>query len=190
MPVKIVQESCQQRIPTIMTLICETARLIIRRFTLEDADFIVQLLNDESFIRYIADKQVRTLADAVNYLTNGPLASYNSYGFGLNMVLLKASTENPATPIGMCGLLKRPELSLPDLGFAFLPAFCGQGYAREAAAAVLSQAIQTHKMRTVLAVTKPDNLRSNALLLKLGFAFKHNISLYGTENKLHQYQTA
>lgn len=177
-----------------MSLICETARLVIRRFTLEDADFIVQLLNDESFIRYIADKQVRTLADAVNYLTSGPVASYNANGFGLNMVLLKTATprltNEPATPIGMCGLLKRPELSLPDLGFAFFPAFCGQGYAREAAAAVLSQAIQAHNLRTVLAVTKPDNLRSNTLLLKLGFAFKHNISLYGAENKLYQYPRA
>ena len=177
-----------------MNLICETARLVIRHFTVQDAQFIVQLLNDESFIRYIADKQVRTLADAVNYLTSGPLASYHTHGFGLNMVLLKNATprsiNEPATPIGMCGLLKRPELSLPDLGFAFLPAFCGQAYAREAAAAVLSQAIQTYNLRTVLAVTKPDNLRSNALLLKLGFAFKDNISLYGAENKLYQYQTA
>ncbi|MAD77454.1 MAG: GNAT family N-acetyltransferase [Rheinheimera sp.] len=174
-----------------MSLICETARLIIRRFTLEDADFIVQLLNDESFIRYIADKQVRSVADAENYLTNGPLASYNSHGFGLNMVLLKHADSGVdaerATPIGMCGLLKRAELSHPDLGFAFLPECCGKGYAREAATATLSQAIETHGLHTVLAVTKPDNLRSSALLLKLGFAFKHGITLYGAENKLYQY---
>tara|TARA_R110002126_G_scaffold8953_7_gene41161 strand:+ start:3891 stop:4412 length:522 start_codon:yes stop_codon:yes gene_type:complete len=171
-----------------MTKICETDRLTIRRFTLQDAVFIVRLLNDESFIRYIADKQVRSVADAENYLTNGPLASYNNYGFGLKMVLLRASTDSPATPIGMCGLLKRPELSLPDLGFAFLPEFCGKGYAREAAAATLSQAIEAHGLQTVLAVTKPDNLRSNALLLKLGFAFKDNIALYGADSKLYQYQ--
>jgi RimJ/RimL family protein N-acetyltransferase len=174
-----------------MILICETARLIIRRFTLQDAQFIVQLLNNETFIRYIADKQVRSVADAVNYLISGPMASYHAHGFGLNMVLVKHggpdSVAEPATPIGMCGLLKRPELSLPDLGFAFLPEFCGKGYAREAAAAMLSQAIDAHNLQTVLAVTKPDNLRSNALLLKLGFAFKDNIVLYGAGNNLYQY---
>ena len=173
-----------------MTEICETVRLVIRRFALQDAAFIVRLLNDELFIRYIADKQVRSVADAENYLTNGPLASYNTHGFGLNMVLLKASAENPATPIGMCGLLKRPELSHPDLGFAFLPECCGKGYAREAAAATLSQAIEAYGLQTVLAITKPDNLRSSALLLKLGFAFKDNIALYGADNKLYQYQAS
>ncbi|MDX1678587.1 GNAT family N-acetyltransferase, partial [Arsukibacterium sp.] len=173
-----------------MTIIAETDRLLILHFTLEDADFIVQLLNDESFIRYIADKQVRTVADAVKYLTSGPINSYQTYGFGLNMVLLKSATPGAAadlaTPIGMCGLLKRPELSLPDLGFAFLPAYHGRGYALEAARAVLAAAVNADEISTVLAVTKPENLRSAMLLARLGFTLTGTISLYGLNNNLYQ----
>ena len=41
-----------------------TARLSLRPFTEDDADFIVVLLNDPDRLRYIGDKQVRTRADA------------------------------------------------------------------------------------------------------------------------------
>jgi len=102
-----------------MALLCETERLIVRHFELSDSDFIIQLLNQASFIRYIADKNVRTTEDAIQYLTNGPIASYQHYGFGLSMVALKAC----GTPVGMCGVLKRPELEHPDLGYAFWSRF-------------------------------------------------------------------
>ena len=87
-----------------MKIIGHTERLVIRQLAFDDAAFIVRLLNEESFIRYIADKQVRTLSDAKNYLSEGPLLSYQTYGFGLNLVSLKES----GTPIGICGLLKEP----------------------------------------------------------------------------------
>ncbi|MCO4321114.1 hypothetical protein [Aliidiomarina quisquiliarum] len=72
-----------------MKAICTTGRLVIRCFNLSDTDFIIRLLNEESFIRCIGDKKVRTQEDALNYLTKGPLASYEAHGFGLNMVQLK-----------------------------------------------------------------------------------------------------
>lgn len=166
-----------------MSVICETERLVIRHFNTHDADFIVRLLNEESFIRHIADKQVRTVTDAVNYLISGPIASYQTYGFGLNIVSLKG-TE---TPIGMCGLLKRDELSHPDLGYAFLPEFCGKGYAIEAAYLVLITEMSAHNLDAVLAVTSPDNTTSNNLLVKIGFILKEQILLYGCTNNLYQY---
>ncbi|MCE9678881.1 GNAT family N-acetyltransferase [Shewanella sp. AS1] len=163
--------------------VCQTQRLIVRRFTLTDGDFIVRLLNDSAFIRYIGDKGVRTPDDAINYLQTGPLASYRQHGFGLSLVQLKES----ATPIGMCGLLKRNELQFPDLGFAFLPAFCGQGYAHEAAAEVLRAGVADHKLERVQAVTLPDNLSSNRLLVKLGFDLIGSAHLYGSQNNLYEY---
>src|SRR5215216_2840177 len=99
-----------------MTVI-ETERLILRRLTLDDARFILTLLNEPSFLRYIGDKKVRNLEDARQYMLNGPVASYEQNGFGLYLVELKESH----TPIGMCGLVKREELPDPDIGFAFLP---------------------------------------------------------------------
>jgi len=90
-----------------MTVVCETDRLTIGQLNHDDASFIVRLLNDESFIRYIADKKARISAEAINYLNNGPLASYEEYGFDLSLVLLKST----GTPIAMCGLLKRDILT-------------------------------------------------------------------------------
>lgn len=166
-----------------MKVVCETERLIVRQFNLKDFEFIVRLLNEESFIRYITDKNVRTNTDAINYLNNGPISSYQVYGFGLNLVLLK-ETE---IPIGICGLLKREELKYPDLGYAFLPEFFGKGYASEAADSILKKEMVTHSLNTTLAVTLQDNLSSNKLLNKLGFSLNGTMELYGSQNNVYEY---
>jgi RimJ/RimL family protein N-acetyltransferase len=167
-----------------MKIVCETARLVIRQFNLNDAEFIVNLLNQESFIRYIADKNVRSIADAIKYLNNGPISSYQVHGFGLNLVQLKGTDE----PIGMCGLLKRAELDHADLGLAFLPGFWGKGYAWEAADAVLKKGMAAHALSTILAVTLPDNVSSNSLLQKVGFRLTGTVALYGLQNNLYEYR--
>jgi len=166
-----------------MTLVCETERLTIRHLTLCDAKFILGLLNEESFIQYIADKHVRNIADAENYLTTGPMTSYDKFGFGLNLVCIK----DLETPIGLCGLLKRDELQHPDLGFAFLPKYCGKGYAQEAAKAVLENSVKTHSLAIILAVTLPDNFSSNRLLQNIGFVQNGIVELYESQNNLYQY---
>ena len=167
-----------------MKVVCETERLIIRQLELSDSEFIVRLLNQTSFIRYIADKNVRTESDAINYLTHGPIASYERYGFGLNVVVLK----NDNTPIGMCGVLKRDELDYPDLGYAFLDEFCGEGYASEAAKKTLTVTKQRYSLATVLAVTLPNNEQSNKLLNKIGFKYKGTMELYEVQNNLYEYR--
>ena len=145
----------------------ETARLLLRRFSEDDAPFILTLLNEPSFLRYIGDKKVRTLADARQYIVNGPVASYERNGFGLLLVELKESH----TPIGMCGLLKREELPDPDIGFAFVPAFWNKGLAFEAATAVLQDARARLGLERILAITSLDNEASIKLLQRLGFNF-------------------
>ena len=146
-------------------------RLLLRQFTVADAPFILTLLNEPSFLRYIGDKKVRNLEDARQYILNGPVASYERNGFGLYLVELKESQ----TPIGMCGLIKRDELPDPDIGFAFLPDFWNKGFAFEAASAVLQQARDT--LQRVLAITSLDNDASIKLLERLGFKFENVISL-------------
>ena len=167
-----------------MKVVCETERLIIRQFELSDTDFIIRLLNEESFIRYIADKNIRTQEDAINYLKHGPMASYDKYGFGLNLVYLKSDN----TPIGMCGILKRDELEYPDLGYAFLTEFGDKGYASEAAEKTLKVTMATCSLDTVFAVTLLDNSRSNKLLKKVGFSFKETMELYKLQNNLYEYR--
>lgn len=151
----------------------ETPRQSIRRLTPDDAPFILELLNDPAFLRYIGDKGVRTLEDARNYILAGPVASYEQFGFGLYLVQLKESGAS----IGMCGLLKRDRLPHPDIGFAFLPQFRSMGYGREAAQAVLADARAAHGLTYVLAIASPDNDASIALLEKMGFRFERFAAL-------------
>lgn len=150
-----------------------TERLRIREFVLTDAPFILALLNQPSFIRFIGDKGVRTVDDAKNYLTNGPIESYKRHGFGLYCVEL----NDTHTPIGMCGLLKRETLPDVDLGFAFLPQYFGCGYAFEAASAVVVQAQDVFRLPRLLAITNPDNDASIKLLRRLGFEFEQVMKL-------------
>ena len=167
-----------------MKIICETERLSIRQFNKQDTAFIIRLLNEETFIQNIADKKVRNQADALNYLTNGPISSYQKNGFGLNIVLLKGTN----TPIGMCGLLKRDELDFPDLGYALLPEYCAKGYAYEASTAVLNHEMSSHSLIKVLAVTFPSNFSSNGLLKKIGFKLAGKMELYSAQNNLYEYE--
>jgi len=150
-----------------MTVI-ETERLILRRLTVDDDRFILTLLNEPSFLRYIGDKKVRNLEDARQYILNGPVASYERHGFGLCLVELRESH----TPIGMCGLLKREELPDADIGFALLPEFWNKGFAFEAAAAVLKDAREKLRLQRILAITSLDNEASVDLLQRLEFKFE------------------
>ena len=138
-----------------------------------DAEFILELLNDPSFIRYIGDKGVRDLDAARRYIVEGPVKSYEAHGFGLCLVELKMN----GAPIGICGVLKRETLPDPDIGFAFLPAYWNQGYAFESAAAVIDHARETLKLARVLAITSPDNEASAKLLGKIGLRFERMIKL-------------
>ena len=154
-------------------LVLETERLFLRQFSLKDVDFILTLLNEPSFLRYIGDKKVRNLDDAEQYILNGPIASYKQNGFGLYLVELKESGAS----IGMCGLLKREELPDVDIGFAFLPDYWGRGLAFEAATAVMKYAEQTLKLKRIAAITSPDNDASIKLLQRIGFTFERVITL-------------
>ena len=163
-------------------MILRTARLQLRELAPRDAPFILVLLNEPSFIQNIGDRGVRSLADAHEYLVNGPIASYTRHGFGLYRVELAATDE----PIGICGILQREALPDPDLGFAFLPAYWGQGFAFEAAAAVRSYARSQLGVGRLLAITSPRNDASIRLLERLGFRFERMTRLEndGTELKV------
>ena len=153
--------------------VLETERLILRRLSADDAEFILALLNEPSFLRYIGDKGVRNIADAVRYLQTGPLLSYERFGFGLYLVELRETK----VPIGMCGLLKRDSLPDVDVGFAFLPDYWSQGYALESASAVLAYGRKVLGLERIVAITSLDNDASIRLLEKLGLKFERLIKL-------------
>lgn len=148
--------------------IIETRRLAIRPLTLDDAGFVWELLNDDDFLKFIGDRGVRTVDDAIEYLKQGPLAMYERLGFGLWCVELKTTH----TTIGICGLLKRDWLDDVDIGFAFLPDFRGKGYAFEASRAVIAYAIDTLGIQHLAAIVSPTNAKSQSLLGRLGMRYR------------------
>lgn len=160
--------------------VIETERLTLRRLSTEDADFILSLLNDPAFLRFIGDKGVRTLEEARKYIANGPVEMYARLGFGLYLVELK----DDGTPIGLCGLIKRDGLDDVDIGFAFLPEFRAKGYAYEAAAATMDYGKDVLGLARIVAITSPDNAASGRLLEKLGLRFERMIRLREGDGEL------
>ncbi len=165
-------------------IVVETKRLALRRLSEDDAPFILRLVNEPSFLRYIGDKGVRTLDDARHYLRTGPLDSYERFGFGL---LLVARKEDGA-PIGICGLLKRDSLEDVDIGFAYLPEFWSKGYAVEAASTVMDYGLRTLGLSRIVAVTNPDNAGSIRVLEKLGLQFGKMVRLGPEEQEIRMYE--
>jgi len=149
-------------------LVRETARLRLRELTTEDAAFILELVNEPAWLRFIGDRNVHSLEEARGYITRGPVASYLKHGFGLWAVDSRATGE----PLGMCGLIHRDSLPHSDLGFAFLARHRGQGFAREAAAAAVALAHERFRFRRLLAITDPDNTASRAVLEHAGLTFE------------------
>ncbi|MCF5867883.1 GNAT family N-acetyltransferase [Aeromonas veronii] len=150
-----------------------SSRLILREMIATDAPFILELLNDGDFYRYIGDRGIRTLEQAQEYIQQGPAVSYARYGHGLYLVERK---EDGAS-LGICGLIKRDALEQVDIGYAFLPQYRGQGYAIEAAQAALADGKSRLGIGQVVAIVTPGNERSIGLLAKLGLVRSRLVKL-------------
>jgi RimJ/RimL family protein N-acetyltransferase len=158
----------------------ETPRLALREFTEGDAAFVLRLVNEPSFLRYIGDRGVRDLEDARRYIADGPVAGYARHGHGL----MRVDRKSDGAVVGMCGILKRDTLPDPDIGFTFLPEYRSQGYALESAQAVMRHAREALGLGRIVAITTRDNDLSIRLLGKLGFRFERMIEIGGEELRL------
>lgn len=158
--------------------VATTQRLILRRLTLDDAAFILELVNEPGWLRFIGDRNARDLEGARAYLERGPMSLYPKLGFGFYRVELGVD----GTPVGICGLIKRDALEDVDIGFALLERHAGHGYAYEAAAETVRHAREDLGLKRLAAITNTDNLRSIALLEKLGMRFERMFRLPGDES--------
>lgn len=167
------------------TVVLQTERLLLRHMRAADAAFMLALLNDPSWLRFIGDRGVRTIDEARDYILAGPVNMVRRLGFGFYVVEL----EESGCPVGVCGLAKRDFLDDVDIGYAFLPQYRGQGYAYEAAGAVLAHAKNDIGLPRIVATVRPENAASIALLEKLGLRFERaldrpdggELHLYGME---------
>jgi RimJ/RimL family protein N-acetyltransferase len=160
--------------------IIDTERLTLRKLTLDDAPFMLDLVNQPAFIQFIGDRGVRTLDDARGFLTQRYIEVYERLGFGIYLV----QRREDGIPVGICGLVKRDGLDDVDLGYAFLPQYGSQGYASESARAVLKYAKETLGLKRILGITRPDNAGSIRVLEKAGLKFERMVRLPGDDAEL------
>ena len=140
-----------------------------------DEPFIYKLLNQRGFIDNIGDRGITDLQAASVYIQDGPQRSYRDHGFGLWRVCTRESGQ----AVGLCGLLQRAGLAVPDVGYAFLESVWGQGLAQEAAAATVAYARDQLGLASLAAIAKPDNQASIRVLEKVGFLRQGLIDLPG-----------
>lgn len=150
-----------------------TERLELRPLTTDDAAFIHALLNDPDWVRFIGPRDAATVEAARAYIERAYLPLYATPGLGLWAVLRRGERE----PLGVCSMLRREALDAPDLGFAFLPAGRGQGYAREVAAACLAHATGPLGHARVVAICSPENAASRRVLEDVGMHFERPIRM-------------
>ena len=167
-----------------MSLI-KTERLLLSCLTEEDAPFILELLNTPGWLQFIGDRGIRDLDDARNYILNGPAISYLKNNFGLYLVRIKDGDIS----IGICGLIKRDTLDDVDIGFAFLPRYTQNGYATEAAMAVLEDAWITLGIKRIVAITNTDNADSIKVLKRIGMKYEKMIKSPNDETDLMLFGT-
>lgn len=160
-------------------IVLETERLVLREVEATDAAFLLELLNSPGFLENIGDRGVRDEAQSRAYIADRLTASYRDHGFGMWL----AAQRSDGKPVGLAGLVRREGLDYPDVGYAFIPLAWGQGYAQEAAAAVVAHARGPLGIPVLAAITTPENFASMAVLRKIGFTDRGMISLPGAERE-------
>ena len=163
----------------------ETERLLLKPTDLEDAEFILQLLNSESFIKYIGDRNVRTIEDAENYIRNRCFPQFERLGYGSFTVILKEDSSK----MGTCGVYARENTdNAPDIGFAFLPQFEGKGYGYESASFLKNLVKNDFNITKLGGITVEYNHASRKLLEKLGLKFQKKFFMDGDPEELLYYE--
>ena len=162
-------------------IVAETKRLIISKFTIEDAPFYLELVNTPNWIKYIGDREIYTIDAAKKRLEESVVKSYIDNDYGAYKLQLK---DQDLTTIGSCGLYKRDFFDHADIGFAMLPQYENHGYGYESSVEILRLAENEFKQEKVLAITLPINKPSIKLLEKLGLVFEKKINPFDDDEEL------
>ncbi|KMQ69800.1 GNAT family acetyltransferase [Chryseobacterium sp. FH2] len=163
----------------------ETERLIIRPMSLDDKEFIFELYNRPKFIKYIGNRNIKTVSDAENYIKNRFLPQMEKLGFGNYLIVTKEGNHK----IGGVGIFEREGLDVVDIGFSLLEEFEGKGYAYEAALKVKSVGMGDFGLKKISAITSKDNFSSQRLIEKLGLKFQKHVTLPDEDEELMYYET-
>ncbi len=147
-----------------MPIICQSNRLILRTWTLEDAADALAIWGDPDVMKYVdPDGICRSIDDARSLLSRG-IAYHNQHGFCRWAVAEKTT----GFVVGSCGLSRLPFGKI-DIGYYVKPSYWSRGFGTEAANACISYAFDTLKLKQIWASILPENLASRRVLQNLGF---------------------
>ena len=166
------------------SLTLEIEQLILQPVKMEDAEFILELYNSPNFIKFIGDRNLRTVEDAENYIKEKFLPHVEKHGFGSYVIVTKSDTKK----IGNVGIYVRDGLDAPDIGFSFLPEFEGKGYGFEASKKLMEIAFSEFGLKKISAITTKENIASQKLIEKLGLKFQSIVQLPDDPEDLLYYE--
>jgi RimJ/RimL family protein N-acetyltransferase len=141
-----------------------TERLTIRPVRISDAAFILQLVNSDKWLTFIGQRNVYTITDTEQYIQK----ILDNPAFFYNVIELRATNQQ----LGIVTFLHRPDYEYPDIGFALLPAFEGNGYSFEAAKSYMNELVLQSGHVKIIGITVPGNTASIRILEKLGLTFQ------------------
>jgi ribosomal-protein-alanine N-acetyltransferase len=150
-----------------MTAKLETARLLLREMTEDDADHLLALGRNPNVMRFIpGEPPVTTREDALAVLRERVFPQY-AMGLGRWACIVKSSGDF----IGWCGVKHMPGDEY-DVGYRFFEEHWGKGYATEAASVVCEFAREHLRGKRVVGKAVHDNHASRRVLEKIGMTFE------------------
>jgi len=170
---RLLYDTCKRLFidKTIFTLIyaimkITTDRLILREFTLQDTDRILEITKEDFILKWMPDWAMNReeLAGLLNWYIS-------CYAEPENMRTMLAITEKSTSQvIGMIGCGHKAEVNDEvEMAYFISEKYAGKGYMTEAASAFSKWVLENKKIEYLMAIVEPDNIPSEKIIKKCGF---------------------
>ncbi|MFK7786263.1 MAG: GNAT family N-acetyltransferase [Crocinitomicaceae bacterium] len=159
----------------------ETSRLILRPFTIEDAEGSYEMSQDPEVMKFLGGIDTGTVEEHREMIRKAPMGDYEKYGFGRHAVIHKETGEY----MGFNGLKYIVELDEVDIGWRLKSKFWRQGYAYESALPCIAFAFNDLGLDRIVSMADVDNVASTELMKKLGMTYEKDIHIYDEDAVYH-----
>ena len=164
--------------------IFETKRLILHPVSVEDSEFLFQLMNSPKWLQFVGDKRIRSVRGARRLILWKMIPQFQRMGFGNYIIQRKTDL----TKIGTCGLFRHEGLDGIDICYGLLEKYEGHGYAYESVSCLIEVATGELAIKNLYAITTRENFSSQRLLNKIGLKFKKFIPIPENDADLFLYK--
>ena len=157
---------------TLIDLVFETERLLVRRWRYSDLPYLMAVYGDEDAMKWVGDGKPLNETACAEWL-NVTNRNYTIYGYGMFAVELKYESG----VIGFCGIVHPGGQEEAECKYAYLRRFWGQGIASEALVGLIGYGVTQHSIPFMIATTAPENIASHRVLVNAGMVkgeFRNN----------------